>query len=344
MEFTTTKQAAPGWVGGFEQSNPNFPYPNGSENYPLPDLSSLPMEHNMTHINLLTRQQGVQWPEFSWETMPGVPASRCYQMFSPYISRLGYTDTGKVYSIICPQQGLWIKGFGTLNVEVTVTGNRGWVDENTREIYGDLTVEPKIWFSPDIHKSILGKAAWTIFDALSVEWPFPSNKEHAIQLNTYNPKHPDQKIFPLMRGTTTDFPIPEFTQHYDEAWSVGNLEVMIGNPQPTNSTFVDDFNHLVMKLFNVGSGHMLAPENVLAWNVWFCEPEPVDKQEWIEHAEKWRTSIDVKHSAPTGSGSTPKFFDGTEFTVKDALVEEAVMELMHFLMSHSLKKHHPKVH
>lgn len=296
----------------------------------------------MTHINLLTRQQGVQWPEFSWETIPGIPKSRCYQMFSPYISRLGYTDRGKVYSIICPQQGLWIKGFGTLNVEVTVTGNRGWVDEDTREIYGDMTVEPKIWFSPDIKQSALGKAAWTIFEALSAEFPFPSSKEHAIQLDTYNPNIPGQKIFPLMRWTTTDFPIPEFAQHYDEAWSVGNLEIRIGEPQTTGAKFVDDFNELVMNVFNVGSGHMLAPQNVLAWNVWFQAPELVDKKEWALHAEKWRKSIDVKHSAPTGSGSVPKFFDGKEFTVKDALIEEAVMKLMSFLFKHAFDRHNKK--
>ncbi|TXF90563.1 hypothetical protein FUA23_05550 [Neolewinella aurantiaca] len=344
MKFTSHKQAAPGWIGGFEQSNPAFPYPNPKANDPLPDLSSLLMEQNMTHINLLTRQQNVQWPEFSWETVPGIPDSRCYQMFSPYISRLGYTDTGKVYSIICPQQGLWIKGFGTLNVEVTVTGNRGWVDEDTREIYADMTVEPKIWFSPDIEQSPLGKTAWTIFESLSAQWPFPSNKQQAIQLNTYNPQVPGQKIFPLLRWTTTDFPVPTFAQHYDEAWSVANLEVKIGEPQPTTSTFVDDFNRLVMNVFNAGSGNMLLADNVLAWNVWFNAPELVDTEEWAEHAEKWRTSIDVKHTAPTGSGSTPKFFSGKEFTVEDSLIEAAVMDLMHFLLKHAFDKHSQMVH
>lgn len=337
MSLNDHKAPAPGWVGGFEASNPNFSYPS-------PDLSSLQMQHNLTHVNLLQRQQGVQWPEFSWETMPGIPSSRCYQMFSPYVSRLGYTDTGKVYSIICPQQGLWLKGFGTINVEVTVTGNRGWVNEDTREIYADMKVEPKIWLSPDAQQSVIGKMAWTAFEALAIEWPFPDSKQNAIQLNTSLPGNPDQPIFPLLKGTTTDFPIPEFAKHENEAWSVGNLEVEIGNPQPSNSTFVDDFNSLFMKVFNIGSGNMLAPGNTLAWNVWFQEPELVDKVEWANHAEYWRTSIDVNHTAPTGSGTDPKFFDGTPFTVKDALVEEAVQELMHFLIKHALKKHDPMMH
>ena len=81
----------PGWVGGFAESNPAFAYPN-------PDLSSLPLLDNMANIDLLQRQQGVEWPEFSWETEKGqADPKRCFQMFAPYISRLGYTDTGRVY-------------------------------------------------------------------------------------------------------------------------------------------------------------------------------------------------------------------------------------------------------
>lgn len=337
MTFQDHKPAAPGWIGGFEQSNPAFAYPH-------PDLSSLPMRENLTYINLLQRQQGVQWPEFSWQTIKGIPDSRCFQMFSPYISRLGYTDTGKVYSIICPQQGTWIKGFGTLNVEVTVTGNRGWVNEDTREIAADMTVDPKIWFSPDAVQSPLGKFIWDSFRLLAVAWPFPDSKQHAIQLNTYAPGCPDQPIFPLLKGTATDFQSPSFTDHSSEAWSVGNLEVEIGTPKPTTSKFVDDFNALVMKAFNVASGNMLEPGNTLAWNVWFVEPELVDKDEWTNHAEIWRKSIDVDHRAPTGSGTIARFYDGTPFTVKDALIEEAVQDIVKFITGHLMKARHPMVH
>ena len=115
MTIDGTGSIPPGWVGGFAQSNPAFAYPD-------PDLSSLPMLGNMDNILLLQRQWPVKWPEFSWETVPGVPNSRCFQMFAPYISRLGYTDKGRVYSIICPQQGVWIGEKICLNIEVTVTG------------------------------------------------------------------------------------------------------------------------------------------------------------------------------------------------------------------------------
>src|SRR5580704_11781561 len=105
----------PGWVGGFAASNPAFAYPD-------PDLNSLPMLQNMDNINKLTRQQAVLWPEFSWETVQKQPASRCFQMFASDISRLGYDDSGRVWSIICPQQGVVFPSTVTMNVEVTVTG------------------------------------------------------------------------------------------------------------------------------------------------------------------------------------------------------------------------------
>jgi hypothetical protein len=108
----------PGWIGGFAQSNPAFDYPH-------PDLSSLKLLHNMDNIDKLQRQQKVLWPEFSWQTVVGTEASRCFQMFAPDISRLGYTDEGRIYSIICPQQGACSPIFGCMNIEVSVTGNRG---------------------------------------------------------------------------------------------------------------------------------------------------------------------------------------------------------------------------
>ena len=55
-----------GWVGGFAQSNPAFAYPN-------PDLSSLPLLDNLANIDLLQRQQGIKWPEFSWEAEKAMP-------------------------------------------------------------------------------------------------------------------------------------------------------------------------------------------------------------------------------------------------------------------------------
>ena len=70
------------------------------------NLSSLPILGNMANIDKLQRQQKVCWPEFSWQTVPDQERSRCFQMFSPDISRVGYTDKGRVYSIICPQQGV----------------------------------------------------------------------------------------------------------------------------------------------------------------------------------------------------------------------------------------------
>ena len=88
MKTKQNETTVKGWKGGFSESNPDF-------NYPTPDLSSLPLPDNLQNINKLQRQMKIKWPEFSWETKPGEKdTERCYTMFSPEISRVGYTDTG----------------------------------------------------------------------------------------------------------------------------------------------------------------------------------------------------------------------------------------------------------
>lgn len=181
------------WIGGFEETNKAFSYPD-------PDLTSLPLLGNMDNIDKLQRQQKVLWPEFSWETQKGMPdPKRCFQMFAPDISRLGYNDEGRVYSIICPQQGLWVKDIGCLNVEVTVTGQRGWANEDTKEMAADMTVEGKIWFSPSATQKPLIKLLWKMFEESGL--PFPCNKANAIVVNTYDPGNPEQKKLSTSYGS-----------------------------------------------------------------------------------------------------------------------------------------------
>jgi hypothetical protein len=315
----------PGWIGGFAQSNPAFAYPD-------PNLSSLPLLGNMDNIDLLQRQQAVKWPEFSWETVPGDPKSRCFQMFSPDISRLGYTDTGRVYSIICPQQGSCSPSLGCLNIEVSVTGQRGWADETSKLVAADLTVEGKIWFSPSALESPLVAIFWKLFANSGL--PFPADKAHAIRVTLHNSKDASQPVLPGLSGETTRFKSPDFARHPAEAWAVANLEVGIGPIEKTGNAVVDDFNQLVMDAFNVASGNLLSPGNVLTWNVWFDEPALVDQQEWRDHAEKWRESIDADHGSPTGPGTPPRYFDGTPFLPAEALLEELIDKIIAYLKKH----------
>lgn len=304
-----TENTLAGWIGGFAESNPEFAYPN-------PNLTSLPMPDNMLNISKLQRQQAVEWPEFSWETQMGSPdPKRCYQMFAPDISRIGYTDTGRVYSIICPQQGITSKIFGSINVEVTVTGTRGWVNEENRELAADMGVVGKVWFSPPEGKTNpilkgIQDLLWNKFRGSS--YPFPSTKAQAIMVTTHKVGEPDQPVFPLRKGLSTGFPIPNFAKH-EEAWSVANLEVQIGSIIKTGFSEVDKFNQLVMDIFNLGSGNMLQERNVLTWNVWFTSPQLVDQGEWARHAWKWRQSIDADHGSPEGPGTIAKYYDGTPF-------------------------------
>lgn len=317
---------APGWVGGFAQSNPAFAYPT-------PDLSSLPIFGNLENIDKLERQQKVVWPEFSWNSVPdGKDQERCYQMFAPDISRLGYTAEGRVYSIICPQQGICSPQLGTLNVEVTVTGNRGWADETNRTLAADMSVQGRIWFSPSANQRPLVKRIGAHFQASGL--PFPFNKANAIVVQTSLPGDPEQVLFPLIKGQTDRFPIPAFAQHETLAFTVGHLDVEIGAIERTGVAKVDDFNQAVLDIFNLGAGNMLKQNNVLSWNVWFTAPEPVDQAEWAAHAEYWRTSIDADHGSPDGDGSPARYFDGSPFKPVATIEEEEEAILAAWLAKH----------
>jgi hypothetical protein len=312
-----------GWIGGFAESDKRFAYPT-------PDLRSLDMLKNMDNINLLERQQRVLWPEFSWESEPGNnDPKRCFQMFAPDISRLGYTNEGRVYSIICPQQGIETPSLGSINLEVTVTGQRGWVDEQTRWLACDMSVEARAWFGPGSQERTAVKLLWKLLDELGHD--FPISKDKAVVIGAHKPGDPTQPIFPLSRGESTCFDAPDFARHDHEAWSVGHLEAQIGGIEPTHHTVVDDFNRLILDIFNMSSGNMLKEGNVLTWNVWFNAPELVDQEQWRQHAEKWRKSIDVDHTTPDRRMSPARFHDGTPFRAIDELLDEEVSKIYDFL-------------
>ena len=329
MAQDTTSAIPPGWVGGYAQSNKAFAYPD-------PNLCSLDLLGNMKNIKLLKRQQKVLWPEFSWETLPGTPSSRCFQMFSPDISRVGYTDEGRVYSIICPQQGSCSPLVGCLNVEVTVTGNRGWVDEENpcQGVAADLTTEARVWFTPfALKQHPIAALLWKIFRDSG--FPFPDKKANAITLNLWNSDDTTNHVLPGRSGETTRFKSPSFAKHWkDRAWAVANLEVLIGTINTTGNQIVDGFNQLVMDAFNVASGNLLAHGNILTWNVWFDQPALVDQKEWQEHAEYWRESIDADHGAPTGPGTLPKYFDGTLFSAAAQAIVEVTLAFIKWVYDH----------
>ncbi|MFK7797109.1 MAG: hypothetical protein AB8E82_06620 [Aureispira sp.] len=312
-----SQEPVAGWVGGFSTSKEAFAYPN-------PDLSSLPMLGNMDNINLLDRQQRVWWPEFSWLSKPDDEDSRVYQRFAHDISRLGYTKEGRVYSIICPQQGMH-NVLGTANVEVTVTGNRGWVKETVegetepssgfkvRPIAADMGVEGKIWLSSSFKDTKLGKTMQHLLSNVVHKLPF--SKANAIRIKTHLPGNPEQPIFPLRQGMSTNFPTPDFAQHQDQAWNVAHLDVEIGDIVKTCFPLVDGFNSMVLKLVNCVTLNKLKKGGILSWNVWFGAPEIVNQKEWANHAEYWRKSIQ-DGEYPGGKDSEVRDIDGNLVSVE----------------------------
>ncbi len=327
---------AKGWKGGFIEYNPALQYKNGIAN-----LSTLDFNCNLDRIYNIKRQQRVLWPEFTWLTVEKDPNSRCFQMFAPDISRAGYDNTGQNWAVICPQQGTYIKGFGTINVEVTVTKQRGWVNESNKSLAIDMVVKPRIWFSPDANQSAYGKLLWGAFELLNIFHHLPINKDQAIIVHTHRTEKMDHVEDPevifvrdkLYTPKALDH-LPSFTLHNHEAWNYANLEVGIRDIAKTGDPIVDEFNQLVMDLFNVGSGNLLQNGSVLTWNVWVDAPTKVNQTEWRNHAQYWRRSIDVDHCSPDGNGSKVRYADGQEFSVAEELITEALDAIWQFIKKH----------
>jgi len=300
-----------GYVGTFAESNPNFAYPKV-----LPDLTSIPVTTNLANIDKLTRQQKVEWPEFSWQMIQEDDSSRLYMTFAEYVSRMGYDDEGKVWSVICPQQGFGTNLLGNFNIEVTVTGVRGWTEETARESCFDIGVVGQIWISNNKETCPMLKVVEKfIFEFSKHEMPF--EKSEAIQVETHNRNSPREPLFRVSNGMSPDYRVPLFKQHWEEAYAVINLSVQIGQikKRDEQSDIVTDFNQLVLDIFNFGSGNMLQACNVLSWNIWLQSPELVDKVEWKAHAEYWRKSLDIKHKSPVDNqGSAAMNFDGLPVT------------------------------
>ncbi len=153
-------------------------------------------------------------------------------------------------------------------------------------------------------------------------------------MSTHLPGNPDEPNFPFAKGLTTAFPIPEFAKHEGIAWTKGNLAVQIGAIVPTGIEKVDKFNQMILDIFNTASGNMLKNGNILTWNVWFTAPELVDQEEWANHAEKWRQSIDADHGSPEGPGGDARYFDGSKFEpLKEVLIEE-LPRILSFIKEH----------
>jgi len=49
--------------------------------------------------------------------------------------------------------------------------------------------------------------------------PFPGDKAHAIEVQTFKPGNPDIESFRLVAGPSHDFPIPEFAKHEEISWT-----------------------------------------------------------------------------------------------------------------------------
>ena len=60
-------------------------------------------------------------------------------------------------------------------------------------------------------------------------------------------------------------------------------------------------------------------------------PEQVFTEEWQNHADYWRFSLDVNHRSPEGNGRDPQYFDGKPFEPALAEICNKLSELKNYL-------------
>jgi len=250
-------------------------------------------------------------------------------MFAKDVSRIGYDDDGRIWSLICPQRALFVPPFGTVMIEVTVLGVKGWVDEPTKDLFANIGIRGNIWIESENDLVNEFKAAFE-----NVGKKFPLSKEHAIKIRAHAVGDPDEEFWPVKKGIDPNFHHPSFTTHWDEAFNVYNLEVEMGKPKLTHDKFADDFNAMFLKLFNNMSGNLVTEGQRIAWNVWADKPELVDTAEWKGHAKKWYESLTVKHEYPSGDPGVAMYADGTEFKPQLNL-EENLTIVWEFIRDHS---------
>jgi len=274
------------WVGGYIGKNEKLDYPQTK-----PDLSSVPMTGNHDNIDKLDRMMKVKYPEFSWLVDKGDTSTRRYIKMYHDISRIAYTNEGKVYSIICPQLGLDLDRFclpGTGNIEIHVGAVRGWVNEDTHTVCADVTLEAIVWI--DMKESEKRKHPHLArfvekLDTLGL----PFSKENGMVISAYCPGKPYEPNCPLLNGTDSSPPVPIYAEH-DESFSVAHIATKIVNTK-TGIERTDDVYEILSLFMEIILPGMLSPGSIIDWNLWFESPEPVNQTEWRDHTEGMRLGI-----------------------------------------------------
>jgi hypothetical protein len=309
----------------------------GNFNPPRPellngDISNLDWQTNHSDHDdslLVQRFMRVEWPEFSWTDFDG---KRIFQKLTSDISRLGYTNDGLLTHFICPQMGKLTDVLGTAQVEVTVTKQRGYVDESKlpqpidhiinpdtpnaqQEHWCNLDIEVlvQVWF-PDVLKSgpnvsfIVNSIVSILQSSFGIT--FPHSKQTAIKVGAidYDTR---RTYLSYKKGRNPGFTAPAFTIH-PEACAATYLRAIV-NPQPNPPSGMDsadeagkfrahatyELHKSLFKIFNMMYHNILGGE--LSWNINMSCPELLDsdakRQAWEDHRRLWQESMGTVHGA-----------------------------------------------
>ena len=275
-----------------------------------------------------TRMARGWWPEFRWNiTDSNVDYSydMVYQRFDQDITRLLYNDKGEILSLICPQIGNCVDYLGCLKSEVTITHIKGWINEKEKKAHGYLKGVLAVWIDKyDID------APPQLIQLIKKYYPkdiLPFSKKNAIIIPWYNTDG----------GELTEFHenIPDPYLHKD-AWMSISIAAYVGEVKKTGNNNIDMINNIIVNIINLGTGNRGSKGNLLRWDFYLTKPELVNKQEYMDHVEKFKVSYQIclrnNNMKGYGVGCMGPLIDsyGHEFDAKEKLLlllNEGILKL-----------------
>ena len=115
-----------------------------------------------------------------------------------------------------------------------------------------------------------------------------------------------------------------------------SIAAYVGEVKKTGNNNIDMFNNIIVDIINLGTGNRGSKGNLLRWDFYLTKPELVNKQEYMDHVEKFKVSYQIclrnNNMKGYGVGCMGPLIDsyGHEFDAKEKLLlllNEGILKL-----------------
>lgn len=265
------KSVPPGFIGGGLGYN-SLP---GSKEW-----DSIPMLGNHDRDTEPTRMMRAWWPEFSWDSQTDI--GMLSKMFQQDLSRIAYTNTGEICSIICPQFGEKIPILGNIKTEVTVTHVKGWVNETNKTMHAWAKMKFKIWMNETEDSN---KLVDVFHKLIKDKNKIPLSKQNAINIPLYS-YDKSGNIVDYLEFTNVN---RELNIH-PKSWMISHVSGFGGYFKKSNYKYENEIYNIILYGVNLFLGNAFATGNTLYWDIYLSKPELINQKEYLNHVNIYSKS------------------------------------------------------